>query len=61
MHIDYEKLSNFIYAGEKLSESEMAIIIASLNRWVTKKEIFVGRSYRIGKIVQMEWGVNFSP
>lgn len=53
-------LSNLIYAGEKLSESEMAMITASLNRWVTKKEISVSTSYGIGKIVQMEWGTNFS-
>lgn len=54
-------LSNLIYASERLSESEMAMIIGSLNRWVTKKDISVGRSYGIGKIVQMEWGANFSP
>jgi len=54
-------LSNLIYASEKLSESEMAMIVSSLNRWVTKKDISVTRSYGIGKIVQMEWGTNFSP
>lgn len=54
-------LSNLIYASERLSESEMAMIISSLNRWVTKKDISVNRSYGIGKIVQMEWGNNFSP
>lgn len=54
-------LSNLIYASERLSESEMAMIVSSLNRWVTKKDISVGRSYGIGKIVQMEWGTNFSP
>jgi len=37
------------------------MIISSLNRWVTKKDISVTRSYGIGKIVQMEWGNNFSP
>ena len=54
-------LSNLIYAAERLSESEMAMIISSLNRWVTKKDISVNRSYGVGKIVQMEWGNNFSP
>ncbi|MBR1391786.1 MAG: hypothetical protein IJ567_10175 [Lachnospiraceae bacterium] len=54
-------LSNLIYAAERLSESEMAMLISSLNRWVTKKDISVNRSYGVGKIVQMEWGNNFSP
>lgn len=36
-------LSNLIYAAERLSESEMAMIISSLNRWVTKKDITVNR------------------
>ena len=54
-------LSNLIFAAERLSESEMAMIISSLNRWLTKKDISVNRSYGIGKIVQMEWGNNFSP
>ncbi len=53
-------LSNLIYASERLSESEMAMIISSLNRWITKKEISVDQSYGIGKIVQLEWGNNFS-
>ena len=35
-----------------MSESEMAMIISSLNRWVTKKDISVNRSYGVGKIVQ---------
>lgn len=54
-------LSNLIFAAERLSESEMAMIISSLNRWVTKKDISVKRSYKVGAIVQMEWGNNFSP
>lgn len=54
-------LSNLIFVTAKLSESEMAMISASLNRWVTKKDISIGNSYGIGKIVQMEWGTNFSP
>lgn len=54
-------LSNLIFAAEQLTESEMAMIISSLNRWVTKKNISIKRSYGIGKIVQMEWGNNFSP
>lgn len=54
-------LSNLIFAAERLSESEMAMIISSLNRWITKKNISVNRSYGVGKIVQMEWGNNFSP
>ncbi len=54
-------LSNLIYAGEKLSESELAMIIASLNRWVTKKDILISHSYGVGKIVLMDWGANFSP
>lgn len=54
-------LSNLIFAAERLSESEMAMIISSLNRWITKKDIFANRTYGIGKIVQMEWGNNFSP
>lgn len=57
MHI----LSNLIFAAEHLTESEMAMIISSLNRWVTKKDISVKRSYAVGTIVQMEWGNNFSP
>lgn len=31
-------LSNLIFAAERLSESEMAMIVSSLNRWVTKKK-----------------------
>lgn len=54
-------LSNLIFATARMSESEMAMIISSLNRWVTRKDISVNRSYGIGKIVQMEWGNNFSP
>lgn len=54
-------LSNLIFAAERLTESEMAMIISSLNRWITKKDISVKRSYGVGKIVQMEWGNNFSP
>ena len=54
-------LSNLIFAAERLSESEMAMIISSLNRWVTKKDISVKRAYAVGTIVQMEWGNNFSP
>lgn len=54
-------LSNLTYAANRLSESEMAMIVASLNRWITKKEISTSCSYGIGKIVQMEWGTNFSP
>lgn len=54
-------LSNLIFAAERLSESEMAMIISSLNRWLTKKDISVTRSFGVGKIVQMEWGNNFSP
>ena len=54
-------LSNLIYAAERLSESEMAMIVSSLNRWITKKDISVNHSYGVGKIVQMEWGNNFSP
>lgn len=54
-------LSNLIFAAERLSESEMAMIVSSLNRWVTKKDISVKRSYAVGTIVQMEWGNNFSP
>ena len=54
-------LSNLIFAAERLSESEMAMIISSLNRWVTKKDISVKRAYTVGTIVQMEWGNNFSP
>ena len=54
-------LSNLIFAAERLSESEMAMIINSLNRWITKKDISVKRPYAVGTIVQMEWGNNFSP
>ena len=54
-------LSNLIFASERLSESGMAMIISSLNRWITKKNVSVNRSYGVGKIVQMEWGNNFSP
>ena len=54
-------LSNLIYASEKLSESEMAMIISSLNRWIVKKNHLENRSYSVGNIVQMEWGNNFSP
>lgn len=56
-----QMLSNLIFAAERLSESEMAMIISSLNRWVTKKDISVNQTYGVGKIVQMEWGNNFSP
>ena len=54
-------LSNLIFAAERLSESERAMSISSLNRWVTKKDISVKRPYAVGTIVQMEWGNNFSP
>lgn len=54
-------ISNLIYANEKLSESEMAMIISSINRWVTKKDILSSSTYGIGKIVQIDWGVNYSP
>lgn len=54
-------LSNLIFAAERLSESEMAMICSSLNRWITKKDISTKRSYAVGSIVQMEWGNNFSP
>ena len=54
-------ISNLIYSAERLSESEMAMIISSLNRWITKKDISANRPYDIGTIVQMEWGNNFSP
>ena len=54
-------LSNLIFAAERFSESEMAMIISSLNRWVTKKDISVKHAYAVGTIVQMEWGNNFSP
>ena len=54
-------LSNLIYSTERLSESELAMITSSLNRWATKKELSTNRTFGIGKIVQMEWGNNFSP
>lgn len=54
-------LSNLIFAANRLSESEMAMVISSLNRWVTKKDISVKHPYAVGAIVQMEWGNNFSP
>lgn len=56
-----QMLSNLIFSAERLTESEMAMIISSLNRWITKKDISVNRSFGVGKIVQMEWGNNFSP
>ena len=46
-------LSNLIYASERLTESEMAMIISSMNRWVTKKDLSVKRSYGVGTIVQI--------
>lgn len=54
-------LSNLIFAGNKFTESEMAMIIASLNRWLLKKQFSCTNTYGVGKIVQMEWGTNFSP
>lgn len=54
-------LSNLIHANDKLTESEMAMIVSSLNRWITKKELLNQKHYGIGKIVQVEWGTNFSP
>ncbi len=54
-------ISNLIFSAERLSESEMAMIISSLNRWITKKDHSVNRSYAVGTIVQLEWGNNFSP
>ena len=54
-------LSNLLFAAERVSESAMAMIISSLNRWVTKKDISVKRAYAVGTIVQMEWGNNFCP
>ena len=32
-------LSNLIFAAERLTESEMAMLISSLNRWATKKKM----------------------
>lgn len=54
-------LSNLIYAHERLSESEIAMITASINKWITKKDICISKKYGVGKIVQIEWGNNFSP
>ncbi|MDC7291688.1 hypothetical protein NXH76_28345 [Blautia schinkii] len=54
-------LSNLIYASELLTESEMAMIISSINRWITQKHYSNTKTYGIGKIVQLEWGTNFSP
>lgn len=54
-------LSNMIYANEKITESELAMIVASLNRWITKKEYINQQPYGVGKIVQLDWGANFSP
>lgn len=39
----------------------MAMIVSSMNRWVTKKDISNGNTYGIGKIVQLDWGINYSP
>lgn len=54
-------LSDLIYAGDTLTESEMAMIISSLDRWVKKKANINKRTYKIGSIVQLDWGVNYSP
>lgn len=54
-------LSDLIYAGDTLTESEMAMIISSLDRWVKKKATINKRTYKIGSIVQLDWGVNYSP
>lgn len=54
-------ISNMIFANEKLSESEMAMIISSINRWITKKDVISANTYGIGKIVQIDWGVNYAP
>lgn len=53
-------LANMIYANTELTESEMAMIISSLNRWITHKGFINNKSYGIGKIVQLDWGANYA-
>lgn len=55
-----QMLANMIYANEKLTESEMAMIVNSINRWITRKDIICNNFYGIGKIVQLDWGINYA-
>lgn len=53
-------LANMIYANTELTESEMAMIVSSINRWITNKGIINNKPYGIGKIVQLDWGANYA-
>lgn len=54
-------LSNLIYAGDSLSESEMAMIVHSLDRWIKKKTFIANKPITVGSVVQLDWGINYSP
>lgn len=54
-------ISNLIFSSEKFSESEMAMVVSSLNRWAVGKDIIMKKRYSVGTIVQVELGNNFSP
>ena len=57
-------ISSLIYEGEKITESEMAVISMSIGRWLksrAKTKIVTPPVCDVGSIVQIEWGTNFSP
>lgn len=60
-------ISGLIYEGEEITESEMAMISISLYKWLKyreklrKRTPLINSAYPVGSIVQIEWGVNFSP
>lgn len=54
-------LSDLIFACDSLTESEMAMIIHSLDRWVKNKISISTKKYKVGSIVQLDWGINYSP
>ena len=54
-------LGNTIDTSSSWSESEMAMITASLNRWVLHKNDISNTKYSCGDIVLLEFGMNYSP
>ena len=57
-------ISSLIYEGEKITESEMAMISMSLGRWLKSRanpKNITPPACGVGSIVQIEWGTNFSP
>ncbi len=54
-------IGNTIEKSSLWNEAEMAMITASLNRWVLHKNDISNEKYSCGDIVLLELGMNFSP